>query len=490
MMTTTPKLLYLVLGLLTSCQGFSRVPLTHTPRIPNHARTLEVFRTKYASLLQDSADDIKIDNFEDVEYYGPISIGTPPQNFLVVFDTGSSNLWVPSAYCGFLDIACYFHHKYYEQDSSTYQENGKSFAIQYGTGSLAGFLSSDTVTVGNITIPQQTFAEATNEPGTAFIEVDFDGIMGLAFQQLSEDQVRPPFVTMVEEGLVKQPIFSFWLNRVEGEGNGGEMVLGGMDPSHYNGKHVYVDVVHPDYWLVGLDGVTAAGQSIESCQNGCYGIVDTGTSLIIGPTQAVYEINALIQGEASTVTACKQYAQKLLTIADLELQESVSLCASIGMCGTPESELISPARRLLQQQQQFDTNTDAKISQALCDFCIKNTPQVFSAKKSRQSIVEEVQGLCESHDFGSSGGDVMVDCSMIPQLPQVTFTMNGQNFPLTGEQYILKYETSQGIECVSGFQGSDLMPGEDLWILGDVFIGAYHTVFDYGQRRVGFAEAA
>jgi len=56
---------------------------------------------------------------------------------------------------------------------------------------------------------------------------------------------------MVEQGLVKEPVFSFWLNRNVEEEEGGEIVFGGVDPKHYRGKHTYVPVTQKGYWQVG-----------------------------------------------------------------------------------------------------------------------------------------------------------------------------------------------------------------------------------------------
>ena len=57
------------------------------------------------------------------------------------------------------------------------QQNNTQFAIQYGSGSLDGFMSADTLTLGGLKAKHQLFAEAVNEPGIAFVAAQFDGIL-------------------------------------------------------------------------------------------------------------------------------------------------------------------------------------------------------------------------------------------------------------------------------------------------------------------------
>ena len=202
---------------------------------------------------------VPVSNFLNAQYFSEIAIGTPPQEFKVVLDTGSSNLWVPSRDCG--SIACYLHSKYDHSESSTYKKNGSDFAIRYGSGSLEGYVSQDTVQIGDLKVKNQLFAEATSEPGLAFAFGRFDGIMGLGYDTISVNGIVPPFYSMINQGLLDEPVFSFYLSDTNEEGAESEALFGGVNKDHYTGEMTKIPLRRKAYWEVDLDTITFGDQS-------------------------------------------------------------------------------------------------------------------------------------------------------------------------------------------------------------------------------------
>ncbi|XXG67822.1 hypothetical protein AAC387_Pa06g1079 [Persea americana] len=438
----------------------------------------------------DDPDIVGLKNYMDAQYYGEIGIGSPPQKFSVIFDTGSSNMWVPSSQC-YLSIACYFHAKYKSSVSSTYKENGKPAAIQYGSGSISGFLSQDNVQVGDLVVKDQVFIEATSEPGAAFIAAKFDGILGLGFQEISVDNVVPVWYNMITQGLVKEQVFSFWLNRNPDAEDGGEIVFGGIDPNHFKGEHTYVPVTQKGYWQFDMGDLVIDGKPTGFCSGSCKAIADSGTSLLTGPSSIVTQINDAIGVTFVKSHECKavvsQYGEVIIEMLLSEAQPK-KICSQIGLCAFDGSRDVSISIESVVNGDKSTTGEDDNRCSA-CKMAVVQMQNELKQNQTKERTLNYVNRLCDR--LPSLKQESLVDCSKVSSMPTISFTIGGKTFPLTPEQYILKVGEGEEAQCISGFTPMDIpSPRGPLWVLGDIFMGVYHTVFDYGKVRIGFAQAA
>lgn len=459
---------------VAAAADFKTISLSKKPRdltkFPKRALLKKGLENKYTKLVMgpQAGTPVSLGNVADAQYFGPISIGTPAQEFQVVYDTGSSNLWIPSSECGWLDLPCDLHKRYDHKKSSSYVANGEKFSIQYGSGSLTGFLSQDTVHIGGMEVEKQVFAEATNEPGLAFLFAKFDGICGMAFKSISVDGVTPVWYNLLAQKKVTDPVFGFWLNRKEGAKLGGEMTLGGLDPTHYTGDISYVPLTNETYWEFKMDSINLAGKSFDFCGSaGCPAIADTGTSLLAGPSAMVTEINKALGSTGVLTGECEQvvdqYEDQIIQYIEQGLNSS-DICTKIGLC----------------------PNTGEC---GVCKLTISTLETFLPSNSSKLIIKLALDEICKL--LPSPNGESIVDCSKLKTMPNVEIKLNGKVFILEPKDYILQQGAGGEELCLSGFIGLDLPPElGPLWILGDVFIGKYYTAFDFGKKQVGFATAA
>jgi len=243
---------------------------------------------------------------------------------------------------------------------------------------VKGDWAYETVKLGEVEVKHQPFAEVQDAGGLGFAYTvgKFDGILGLAFPGISIDGTTTVLENAQQQNAIPEPVFSFYL----GNEADGELTFGGYDSTKFEGELEWVDLLSPTYWLIPVDTINAGRRSLES---GTSAVVDSGTSLIAGPSKTVREI--------------------ALTIG---------------------------------------------------------------AKPN-------------------GSGQYMLDCDKTDSIPDIIFSINGSEYTLEGKDVVIE---SNGA-CLLAFMGIDMPPPNPEWILGDVFMRKYYTVFDFGKERVGFAKA-
>ncbi|KAI8140362.1 aspartic peptidase domain-containing protein [Fennellomyces sp. T-0311] len=182
-------------------------------------------------------------NVLGTEFLIEVAIGTPPQKFNVTMDTGSGRLWVPSG-----DSKVKRGYERFDASaSSSYQASKVPLAIDYGTGTINGSYAQETVSIGDLTVQNQVvgFADESN----TFLEADEDhnfGVIGFGFPGLNlltgntyRDHNIPFVFNLLYHNVISEPVFSVYFNN----DSAGQVVLGGVDNTKFDGKVNYAPLV-------------------------------------------------------------------------------------------------------------------------------------------------------------------------------------------------------------------------------------------------------
>merc|ERR1739848_957592 len=144
------------------------------------------------------------------------------------------------------------------------------------------------------------------------------------------DHVETPLRALVNSGKLPEPVFAFYLGS---GGAKGELVLGGVDPSHYTGGFAYTPVIDSapgkvGYWAFKMDDFKINGQSVTSVRKA---IVDSGTSLLAAPTDDVAKIAAAVG------------AKKVLPIPPFNKEDYIIKDQTICLFGMTGLDVPAPA---------------------------------------------------------------------------------------------------------------------------------------------------
>lgn len=238
---------------------------------------------------------------DDVGYIATIQIGTPPQNFNILMDSGSADFWVGSESCQSQQGTCGNHTFLGSKSSSSFVQSNQNFNVTYGSGAVAGVLCQDNVNMAGLQLNNHTFGVA-NEESVQFSAdtVPFDGLMGLAQSILSNEKVPTPVESLASNGLISSAISSFKISRLADQLNDGQVTFGGLDPTKFVASTLITipNVSKVGFWEGALNAITVNGQNTGMA--GRTAILDTGTTLIIAPPADTLAVMTMLGGKCDT----------------------------------------------------------------------------------------------------------------------------------------------------------------------------------------------
>lgn len=232
------------------------------------------------------------------QWYTTFSIGTPPQKFTALFDTGSPAFLVGGSNCTTCGTKALFDPS---RSSSYVNSPAKHLNYLFSTGATSipfsenqgatGSLVTDTVAWGgDLVVKSQQFV-LCDTMAAALNAMPIDGIMGMALPDPEAGTDQSWYWNLVDSGQLGSPFVGFYIP--PGDINGGEVTLGGYDESKYTGDLVWVDAaavvsklfgsyVLNQYAMYSNGTLLTNGTGSEAMPTG-FAILDTGTAFMQTP---------------------------------------------------------------------------------------------------------------------------------------------------------------------------------------------------------------
>ncbi|CCW66038.1 unnamed protein product [Phytomonas sp. Hart1] len=255
-------------------------------------------------MLAKNKGRISINNDLGIQFYGTISVGSPAKEFKVLFDTGSSEMWLPTVKTNM----CRSKKSYSSQKSTSSTPDGREFSENYNSGFLKGVFVKDKICLASFTI-EHIFAEVDDVSGLGemYVNSKWDGVVGMALPSLSKYNIRPTIFSLFDANTYLAKQFAFYLPK--NPKKDGELIIGGYDPKLFKGDLIPVEVTSTTYWTVDISSVTIGNNVISDKVTG---ILDSGSSFIKVPKNVFHVIvkatGAILKEGIYTVDCKKVYS--------------------------------------------------------------------------------------------------------------------------------------------------------------------------------------
>lgn len=284
--------LCLCAGLLTEVEGFLHRPVSMLETNMSLGTSVSMgLELRFA----------KTKAMHKMAYFGKITVGSPPQDFTVVFDTGSGNLIVPGSDCN--TEACQTHKRFDMAKSSTARRvncdgsdvgdasEADEITITFGTGRISGVCMKDQICVG-AACSVGGFISSLDETSQPFAAFAFDGVLGLALTSMAQSEAFSVMSRMEAGSSLRKPLFSVFLSDSSDETS--EVTFGAVKQEHMASELFWVDVTGTaGYWEVRITDITVNGEAQSLCED-CRVAVDTGTSQLAGPSELMGQLRSKV----------------------------------------------------------------------------------------------------------------------------------------------------------------------------------------------------